>query len=260
MRQVIVLSVALTASLVGTYLTWTDDGEEITDGAVVVLSGSPEQIQSLTWAGEDTITITRKEDARGAYLWVEAVERKKKPVKDDTDHPEVEEEEEEPSEDEPADEPEAEEEPEQEFVVEEKTTRFLGNTQAQELWDGFAPLEALRELEVTPEMSREAFGFEEPTAKLTVQRKGQPAELTLGAETYGSKDRYLEHDGHIYLVDDTLIRPLQFATSRLVERTLQPIAEKDVTKVEVSLPDSTVAVFEQHERRGPVCLRPNHRL
>ena len=42
MRQVIGLTVVLALSLVGSYVTWTDDGEVIDDEAVVVYQGLPE--------------------------------------------------------------------------------------------------------------------------------------------------------------------------------------------------------------------------
>ncbi len=43
-----------------------------------------------------------------------------------------------------------------------------------------------------------------------------------------------DYDGRVLLVDDVLARPLIYANARLVERALQPFAEKDVERVELS--------------------------
>lgn len=285
MKQIIVLSVALGASLVGAYLTWTDETEEVTGEQVVVYAASDKDLQKLAWDSETMdVTIERREDERGRYLWIETTETRKprKPPKkpDPHDHAEGEEE---PAEDQPAEdgaEPESSEdgadaeeaspEPEPEPVV--TTTRFVGNAQAQTTWEAFAPLEAPRQLDPAGadlaafglgDAAPEAEGGEEgddgdahpgPTRKpperatIEVVRASGPLTLTVGGETYGSKHRYVQHDGSIYLIEVETLRPLQSAASRLVERSLFPFEESDIEQVDVTLPDGAAYAFVQQNR------------
>ena len=79
MRQVVVLSVALVAALVGAYMTWTDDSEPGDDEetAVAVYTASEGDVSKLAWEGkEHSVLVERKTDAKGPYLWVTATDRK----------------------------------------------------------------------------------------------------------------------------------------------------------------------------------------
>jgi hypothetical protein len=49
----------------------------------------------------------------------------------------------------------------------------------------------------------------------------------------------------VWLVDEGLLRPLEFAGTRLVERSLFPTAEKDIQKVEVTTPAGTTVTYVQ---------------
>ena len=71
--------------------------------------------------------------------------------------------------------------------------------------------------------------------------------MDIGGETYGSKDRYVRYDGRIYLVDDGDLRPLQFATTRLVERGLYPYGTADIEGITVAF-DGRQDRFVQQNR------------
>lgn len=262
MRLIGVLSVALVVSLVGAYLTYTDETEEVTDEVVHVYTGSETDLQKVAWSSEDLkVTIERRKDDRGEYLWVDSVETKR-PKKAVEAHPGAEELGDEADDAEPAD-GEAPADPaaapadpatpatpaEPEAPPEVKTTRFLANKQGEDLWKSFAPLTALRELDTTG-ADKTTFGFEDPTKKasIEVQRAGGPVTLVVGGETYGNKDRYLEYNGKTYLVDDATLRPLQFASSRLIERSLFPYQESDIEKVDVTLPGGKTLSYVQQNR------------
>jgi hypothetical protein len=159
-RQIVALSVALVASLVGAYLTWTDETEVVSGEAVEVYAASDKDLQKLVWDTESVdVTVERRKDERGEYLWIESTETRKarKPPKkpDPHDHEDGETEGDEPASPDPADpaspegEPatEAEPEPEPEPEPTVTTTRFLGNAKAQEMWTAFAPLRAPRQLD-----------------------------------------------------------------------------------------------------------------
>ncbi len=239
MNQPLVLGGLLTLALVGSYLTWTQEDEvaerKATD--VMVYKADADAIGSVTWSDEDRVVrLTRPNDASGAYVWIEQTDKTKVV-------PPTEAEAAEGAEAAPAEGAEAEPEqaPAEEAeaaapapVVEEKVTRFSGNEQAVETWAALAPLYAMRELTISPETDLAAFGLDAPTAKLTVELRDRTVEIEIGGESYGTRNRYARAEGRVYLLDDGLVRPLQFAKSRLVERRLHPFEEQDILGVEVS--------------------------
>jgi hypothetical protein len=252
------LSAALVVALIGAYFAWTDeDVEPESDEAVAVYTAGTDDLAKLVWESkEHSVTVERKTDARGSYLWVTAVDRKFPKTKVDDPHEGLDEDGAEDEEGDEADEEESEDEPKPEgqadaaaepdpnVPLEEKSSSFLANKSGEELFETFAPLEALRELPMKQE-DRATFGLAEPYATVTVERKAGPVTLMVGGETYGSKDKYVEASGKVYLVDEGLLRPLEFAGTRLVERALFPTAEKDIQKVEVQTPAGETVTFVQ---------------
>jgi hypothetical protein len=256
-RQVVVLSVALVAALVGAYMAWTDDSEpDDEETAVAIYAAGEGDVSKLAWEGkEHSVLVERRTDAKGPYLWVTATDRKfPKPAKTPDPHDDAHDDES-PDEAAPetpavppaepaADAAPAAPEPDPNVPIEEKTSSFMANAQGEEMFATFAPLEAMRELPMTPE-EKSAFGFDEPAAKVVVTRRNGEVALTVGGETYGSKDRYVEANSKVWLVDDATLRPLEFAATRLVERSLFPTAEKDVAKVEVQPAAGTPITYVQ---------------
>lgn len=245
MKQVVVLSAALAAALVGAYVTWTREEVEVDDDAVPLYAASPADLEKVAWKSEDlTVTIERRKDARGEYLWVDSTEvkRKKKPKKDDPHPGEVEEEGEEAEGDEsPAEEPSDEEPPEV------KQQAFMSNSTGEDTWKALAPLHALRELEATS-ADPATFGLTEPTATIEVHRRSGPITLTVGGETYGNKDKYVGIGGKVYLVDDATLKPIQFAAGRLIERNLFPLSEKEAEQVAVQVPGGATITYVQQNK------------
>ena len=249
MTRIMILSGVLLASLVASYLTWTaDEADGSDDSEVTVYVAAESDLQKLTHASDDLdVTVERRSDDRGEYIWVETTERKEVVVEPEpAAEPEGEAVEEEVAEAEdaeaaaadadaePDDVEEEAEEPEPETRIEETRRAFRGNDAAAELWASFAPLSALRELDAASAADGDVFGFDEPEGVISVTRRSGTVELTLGGETYGSKDRYVRADGRVFLIDDAKLRPLLFASQRLVERRLQPLAETEIEKVEVA--------------------------
>jgi hypothetical protein len=257
-KQVIGLSVLLGVALVGSYLTWTDDSEEVDDDAVVVYNAGETDVQSVTWTSEEAVVVVeRRTDEVGPFFWVTATDRKKKKL-DKPEDEDAEGTEDDEAEDDPAaeeDDPHAgldldEEEDEGvegvDYEIEETTRTFKGNDAADKLWAGFTPLEALRELKPSGDVDRGTFGLDEPTATVEVVRKSGPVTLSVGGQTYGTRDRYVDYDGRIFLVADATLRPLQYGSSRLLDRQLMPLAEADIEQVQVQLPSETVTLVQQN--------------
>jgi hypothetical protein len=258
MKQVATLSVALVAALVGSYLAWTDDGETVDAEQVPLYDASEADLEQIRWNTKTKdITVSKRSDARGDYWWIETVERvvpalpdePEAPEPTDDDAPEGDDAGEEAPEspaDEPAsptDEPTEEEAPPEPT---EKRVAFVGSEQAAELWADYAPLVALRELRTDGAVSDATFGLEEPEGTLEVVRRGQTITMEIGGETYGSKDRYVRHNGKTYLVDDGDLRPLQYASTRMVERGLYPYPTSEIASITVTYDGRTEQFVQQN--------------
>ncbi len=238
MKGVIALSVSLVAALTAAYLTWTDDTEEPTDDSVPIYSTSEDALKKVTYASETLkVTIEQRKDDKGTYLWVDSTETKLPKKKKDPNDPHAAlDAEGEEAEDHAHDGPEAPEPepaadgPEEPPKIEHAT--FLASKQGDDLWKALAPLDAMRELEAPKD--RATFGLDQPKGTLLVEHGAGTVELKLGGETYGSKDRYVEANGRIYLVDDAALKPLEFAATRILERNLFPLEEHQIDAVSVT--------------------------
>jgi hypothetical protein len=251
MTRIAVLTVLLTVSMVGSYLTWTAVDGPGDVGDVTIYSATPEDLQKISWSSESLdVVVERRNDPNGDYHWVTATERKKVPVAPDPDGAEQAPQDEQAPEDEETPEGEApdegdaapgevdeepvEEEPEEVPTVLETTiTEFLGGKAAEDLWGQFAPLTAMRELTLSPDFDRSTLGFEESTTSIEVVRRSGPLQLTVGGETWGSKDRYVRRGQATYLVDDQTLRNLEYGKTRLMERRLYPLKEEDAERLAV---------------------------
>jgi hypothetical protein len=255
-KQIAALAIALTVSMVCSYMVWTDDSPNVTAAGdeVMIYSANPSDLTTLAWMSKSVdIVLERKADDRGEYTWVTTTERKEKaapkvppkPHDHDGDAPEgVDVPHQDGTE---ADEDDGEDDVEEAPVeIETVTTSFRGNKQAEDMWEGFAPLMALRELQ--PEDATEAFfGFDEPDGSIDVTRKSGTVSITIGGETFGGRDKYAKTGEKIYLLDDQSIRPLQYGKTRLLERNLQPLGEPDTASVVITTP-SLEKTFVQQNR------------
>ncbi len=254
MRQVAVLTVLLTLSMVGSYVIWSDDSPEVSTAGdeVMIYNANESDLSMLAWKSKTVdIVLERKTDDRGEYTWVTTTERKEIKPPEPPPKPEGEEAEEEEADGEEAEgeegaDTEEDPEPEVEPEIEIKTLSFRGNKQAEEMWESFAPLMALRELK-PEDATEEFFGFDEPDGTVEVTRKSGTLELIVGGETFGSRDKYVRTGDKIFLLDDQAIRPLQFGKTRLLERNLQPLGEPDTVSVVITT-EAGQKTFEQQNR------------
>ena len=222
MKQVYGIGTVLVVSLVASYLEWTSPEGEAPGSreGIPLIRTTAETLSSVAWRAEDKhVTITRKTDKSGSYL--EVSETTLELVAPD-----------------PVEEVPAEEAGDPNPIsvpagvwTETGTTVFIGNDAADTVWENFAPLTAIRQL---PEGSTpDAFGLASPKATLTVDAAGNLRELAVGGDAYGTRDSYVGVDGNVYLVDDKTLKPLAFAKSRLMERRLHPLDEKELRSLTV---------------------------
>lgn len=106
---------------------------------------------------------------------------------------------------------------------------------------------ALRELATDSTYDAKTFGLDAPKGTLTVDKGGAPLVMQIGGETWGARDRYVQLDTKVFLVDDQDLRPLQYGKTRLVERAVQPLAEADLDSATVTQAGVTVG-FTQKNR------------
>ncbi len=262
-RTVNIYLVLLIGLLTASYLSWTaEDVGEPEDG-VVLVAGDSESLAGLKWTSEKlNVYIEVRNDEIGRYLWVDLVEIKEKPKPKDDPADVIADEPESPAVDDdhsdeaheaheaPAEE-EAEEEAPVEMVREETKKAFLAGAAGQKMLDSLAPLTARRQINVADDKVAE-FGLDEPDAILTLHRNGKPDRvLEIGGEAYGIKDRYVRdtESGKVYLVDNQIFKPLQFAKSRLPERNLIPTDKDEVVQVEVMSLGGNEKVTLEHKNR-----------
>ncbi|TNE86986.1 MAG: DUF4340 domain-containing protein [Deltaproteobacteria bacterium] len=246
MRQIAVLSGLLAVALGASYITWT--AEEVSEAdaeKIVLLQADEASLVKLVWKTDSVdAVVQRKSDTQGDYLWVDVSSQVEKVVEPEpaTDTPEGETPEEGPALEGAEDEPEAE----PEVVVETQRGAFKGNKSADSVWERFAPLYAIRELDLGG-ADPSVFGFDKPYGTLEVHRKSGPVTLVVGAETYGARDRYVKLDGRVYLVDDKVFGPLDKPESGLIDRLLQPNLEREMTTVTVAADGREITLVQENK-------------
>ncbi|MCO4747231.1 MAG: DUF4340 domain-containing protein [Proteobacteria bacterium] len=239
MRQIAVLSGLLAVALGASYLTWTAEETDDAVDKIVLLQATAEDLQKLVWKTSTVdASIETRSDAGGDFLWVGVskqveVEPEPEPASEGPEGPAM-------APEEP--EPEVEAEP----VFETEKGAFKGNKSAGSLWEKFTPLYALRELDVGS-TDASAFGFNDPYGTLEVHRRSGPVTLVVGAETYGSKDRYVQFDGKVFLVDDKVFSSLNKPESSLIDRLVQPNLEREMASVTLRADGKTATAT--HENR-----------
>lgn len=265
MKQVVLYAALLGAAMVGSYLTWTsEDSSKADDGGIAMYMAGEGDVNAIAWDAEKLkVLVERREDDAGSYVWVTIDETKeaKLPGKPHDHGKDPKEDAEDKKDDAPAspdappedeageegaEEPEAPE-PEPEIKVEQIHKEFLGNENADGLFKTFEPLHALRELDrATADL--DVFGLTEPEATVRVTRSAGEDAISLGGETYGAKDRYAEFEGKLLLLEDTAVRPLQFAATRLLERRIHPLLIADTEQVKLAQPGGKEVEFLQQNK------------
>lgn len=233
MRTVLALTVALLGSLLGSYLVWTYEGDGLDTEKVVVYAATERDVLALQWTNEtESVTLTRKDDALGPYIWVEHTQTIEVPLPTAPDAPADETKE---GETEPA--PQA---PTTETRVE--TTAFLGGLQAEELMKKYTPLQAIREL---PSTSTLDMGLDAPAGTVRVTRKSGTLDLVVGKETFGGKQRFLKADLRAFLINKSDVRSFN-NPQKLMEGRLHPLNRLSATTITVTADDKTRTLERQN--------------
>lgn len=229
-RTLIIYASVLLVALVLAYRSWTHEGDVDLSKAIVVLPGEPEDLEGIDYSSDKVdVSLDVLEDAAGKYVWVTATPKNTGENKDDTKDP--------------ADPHAPKPEPD-----DGKAEQFKAGKPGDTIIEGMAPFLVKRQLEGVGDDQLEDLGLATPEATLTIRRKGrEPKTYELGGNKYGGTNFYMRDpdDGKIYLVDGTLIRPLQSAKRTLPDRTLVGVPNNEIEKIEVRAGEATAA-FEQH--------------
>ena len=217
-RAAVISASVLFLASAGAWVEWTSEEPVDLEGKVVLLQGDAETITAVRWISDDSeATISRKQDDRGSYFWVDYTRWSKQLLPADRSGDDT---------------GEATEE-------EERTatrSAFKSAAKTDDLMASLSPMVAQRSLDVTQADKLEEIGLTEPSATIEIDRGGRTQKLSVGGEAYGTRDYYVRHEetGKVYLVDRTLIQPLKYARTRLPDRTLFDSERANLSAITIS--------------------------
>ncbi|MEN9784885.1 MAG: hypothetical protein RLZZ299_149 [Pseudomonadota bacterium] len=201
-RQVGFFGAVLALSLGAAWHRWTADEAAPREG-VLLADGKKDELTRVRWDGPDLdVVFERRADSFGAYWWVTVEETRTKKV-DGAESKET------------------------------KVSRFKAGSAADKLVETLSPFMALRELKDVGSEKLDSFGLSAAETHMTVEHGGRTMTLTVGGETYGSRDVYVRDEAsqRVFVIDDELLKPLKFAGTRLPERNLAAAAVETITSV-----------------------------
>ena len=230
-RAVIVYAAVLLLALVLAYRSWTHEDDVDLSEATVVLPGDPEDLEGVDYSSDKIdVSLDVLEDPAGKYVWVTATPKQTGEKPAETKEP-----------------PDPHAPPPEED--DGKAEQFKAGKPGDTIVEGMAPFVVKRQLEGVTDDQLEELGLGTPEATLTIRRKGrEPKTYELGGNKYGGTNFYMRdpEDGKIYLVDGTLIRPLQSAKRTLPDRTLVGVPNNEIEKIEVRGGEATAAFVQNN--------------
>jgi hypothetical protein len=222
-RSVIVHVALLLVAALSAFLVWTRK-EPVVAGTVQkvqVWPGVPDEVERIEWAGKTKVSLEARKDKVGRYF-VGALDKSVvvlKPGPDNSSDPDA--------------------GTGDSNKPKHETIRFVSVESAGKLAESLAPLKALRSLGKLEDSRFAEFGLKEPDGTLKVSIGGKLHTLVVGAATPGGADRYAREaeTGLGYAVPGDLVRSLEFADSRLSERSLHHFEDKEITRARISKAD-----------------------
>lgn len=204
-------------------LVWTkaEKPAAVERAEVEVWQGSPSSLQSVEFEGEKRkVQIQTREDKLGRYYVVDV----DKTIETHRAEPPTD-----------AGAGDAGTKPAPAVETRHEKQRFISVDSAEKLAKSLAPFRALRALGKVPAAQAADFGLDKPDGTLRVKIGGKEHTLVFGGSTPGGGDRYakVEETGEVYAVPGDVVRDLQYAESRLMERDLHAFKPDEVTRVRI---------------------------
>jgi hypothetical protein len=184
-KGLIAHAVLAVGGLVLAYVVWTDDGRGDGRAQVTVWDCDADAVSRVRLDGaRHEVTLERRGKGSEAHWWVVHTSRPEK--------------------------------------GEPTTKQFTASEQVSKYMEGLAPLRASREVGQLDDETLEQVGLHEPKDRLTVTCGGKDRTFLAGENAFGSGDRYLRdaRGGTVYLADSALVRDLESAQARLMQRKL----------------------------------------
>ncbi|MEE8408395.1 MAG: DUF4340 domain-containing protein [Myxococcota bacterium] len=246
-RSLVVHTVLALVAVVAAYAAWTKPAAS-SDSTIVMVPGSAERLTSIQWKEERwNVTVSRQDGAVEVSVQRLNPPKKTEPTDDAAapdaakpDEPKVDVPQ---PEDAKLDAPKADEpQPEDAKPVEVEPPEppdppkvYPGSTQAIELFDKLAPLEAARSLGKLAAERLKALGLDEPKSTLTLSIGNSTHTLEIGNSTYGSGDMYVQKDGgEVFLVASRKLSSLRHGASTLIDRNVAGVKKEDVERLAVT--------------------------
>ncbi len=230
-RGPIIHGVLLVAVLIFAYQTWTrEEKKEPKIGTVSVWSKQGGTLTSLLFETKDrTVRVEQRADGADKYLWGKEtrVTHKRKHRPEPKTPPDA------------GPEPATPPEPEEEVVT--NTREFPVGDAAEETWEHFTNLKALRDLGELSDEERKKYGVADSTDNITAVFSDGERSLILGGKIYGSQDRYVldTDNNHGYAIAGTVLRPLYAGETSLRVKNLHKYKPDDVHSARLSKPDGS---------------------
>lgn len=213
-KSIPLFGLILVGSLAGSWLTYT--GEKVPEKeGIILLENKPSEVEKIVYTSPDAdVLFEVRNDSLGSYGWVTVTEHKKKKVKEGEPEP----------------------------PVEIKITKFKAGQAGDKLIAAYAPLAMMRQLGVLDDAKLSTFGLSNPDTQVVLTSGGREYPIAVGGEVYGPKDRYVQDKStnRYYIMDDELIKPLKFATTRLPERGLVSPKTEEIDAVTLGAGSKTV--------------------
>jgi hypothetical protein len=131
-----------------------------------------------------------------------------------------------------------------------------GNEVAEQLLDRVSPPMAIRDLGVPTATRRTELGLEASSKRVRLETRSAASVEFVVATPPGAAGAYLlGSDGHLWLVQDSLIQDLSAATSRLVDRRLHTFRSDEPDALQLQL-DGRTKAFVVRRAQGNTRIAP----
>lgn len=276
-RSVIVYGILLVGALIGAYLSWTHEPETKSSDGVEIARFASDDIEEIRYTSPKKRLVLRpRSDDRGRYWWVEQTTEKirSEPKQEKSESPHGPPASPTSTEDAggaassdatsgtsksdagastgddagavasptEAEETKAEK-PTPESTETEETSEYKASSAMDRLLVNLDPLEADRRLPEPSDKRKKMYGFDDPKRSLTiVTNDGRERVFKIGKHTYGRQHVYVrdEMSGEYFVVKIGVIGPLKYSDTRLVEKSVTGIRERNIKRVLVQSDGNSV--------------------
>jgi len=229
MKDVIVHGSLAILGLVFAYTTWTrEDDSEKPKGDVEIFNCEAGDLRSLTFETDRKVVRLEPRELDGEdYFWFKSEDKAAAPnAKNPQAKP-------------PA--------------GGQKPEFFVGNDAAKTFVEKITPLRALRSLGEPTKDSLKDFELDKSKTQLSLDCGSRKATYTIGGSTFGVGDRYIRSKagGPVYLLSAELVRDIEGANFRFMQRALQTFQLDAVDRIMVTNGEGKTAELVHRNRREP---------